>query len=395
MHFLFITTTNVATNPRLFKEIRLCQELGFCSTVIQFNIGGWSELETERLKKMLFDTAFIEISAKRKPFLKWILSSLIEFCLNLIPIKFLGVKYLSYSINKRSYLINRELNKNNVQFDWVIAHNPGAFFSAWEYSIRNNCKLGLDIEDYHPGEYNDAFFSERMLKMMEHLLPQADYCSFASPLIQTEIEKHIPNHSSNWFTVVNGFPKSEFKMPNRTKSAKIKMIWFSQNISPGRGLENFISLMGEFEDDIELHIVGDLAEKNRKLLFNDGHKCIIHPPMNQVDLHQFLSTFTVGLVTDPPINRNRELAITNKIIAYSQAGLYILSISADGHNEFLNESELNYRIIENDKREIRQALLYLISNYSAIVDNQYKKYEYAQINAWESINGKLIETWQN
>ena len=117
--------------------------------------------------------------------------------------------------------------------------------------------------------------------------------------------------------------------------------------------------------------------------------------MKQMELHQFLSAFTVGLVTDPPVNRNRELAITNKIIAYSQAGLYILSVSADGHNQFLKESELNYRIIENDKKEIRQALLYLITNYGNITDFQYKQYKYAHVNAWESINGILAETWQN
>jgi glycosyltransferase involved in cell wall biosynthesis len=392
---LFITTSNLATNPRLTKELKLAVQNDFKTTVLQFILPGWSEIVSDDLKRQFSNTEFIELSASRKPYLDWLLSSWLEYLLRKAPCKLMNVRLLAYSLSKRSYLILNKLSKVCDNYDWVIAHNPGAFYPSFIFAKQKKCKLGLDIEDYHPGEYNDSDLTKRMLKMMEYVLPKADYCSFAAPLIQLEVEKHIPNHSSNWFTVINGFPQSEFTEPKRIKYAKLKVVWFSQNINPGRGLEKFISVMREFEDDIELHLVGELCSDNRKLLFNDSHNIIIHAPMKQMELHQFLSTFTVGLVTDPPINRNRELAITNKIIAYSQAGLYILSVSADGHNQFLKEGEFNYRIVENDKKEIRQALLDLISNYSTIVDYQYKNYEYAKINAWESINSKLTETWQN
>lgn len=393
---LFITTSNLASNPRLLKELRLSIGVFIKIDVVQFSHGGWSDKITEKLKKDFSNVNFVELSATRKPFAKWIFCTVLEEILKKVNLKCLNLKFLSFSLNKRTIILNHFLKKLNAHYDWVIAHNPGTFYPAYIFSKRNNCKLGLDIEDYHPGEYNVSDLSIRMLKMMEYILPKADYCSFAAPLIQLEVEKHIPKHSSNWFTVINGFPQSEFTEPKRIKSAKLKVIWFSQNINPGRGLEKFISVIGEFEDDIELHLVGELCDDNRELLFNDNRRnIIIHSPMKQMELHQFLSTFTVGLVTDPPINRNRELAITNKIIAYSQAGLYILSVSADGHNKFLKESEFNYRIVENDKQEIRKALLDLISNYSTVVNYQYKNYEYAQINAWESINGKITETWQN
>jgi glycosyltransferase involved in cell wall biosynthesis len=392
---LFITTSNLASNPRLLKELRLSIGVFIKIDVVQFSLGGWSDKITEKLKKDFSNVNFIELSATRKPFAKWILSTGIELLLKKVCYKFLNARFLSFSLNKRSFILNRFLKDLCIHYDWVIAHNPGAFLPAYEFAKRNGCKLGLDIEDYHPGEYNASDLSNRMSKMMKYVLPKADYCSFAAPLIQLEVEKHIPNHSSNWFTVINGFPRSEFTEPKRIKSAKLKLIWFSQNINSGRGLEKFISVIGEFEDDVELHLVGELCDNDRKLLFNDSRNIIIHAPMKPMELHQFLSTFTVGLVTDPPINRNRELAVTNKIIAYSQAGLYILSVSADGHNQFLKESKFNYRIVENDKKEIRQALLYLIANYDSIADCQHKQYEYGDVNAWESINCKLTETWQN
>ncbi len=393
---LFITTSNLASNPRLLKELRLSIGVFVKIDVVQFSLGGWSDEITEKLKKDFSNVNFIELSAIRKPFAKWIFSTCIELLLKKVSYKFLNARFLSFALNKRSFILNRFLKDLCIHYDWVIAHNPGAFVSAYEFAKRNGCKLGLDIEDYHPGEYNDSDLSNRMLKMMKYVLPKADYCSFAAPLIQLEVEKHIANHSSNWFTVINGFPQSEFTEPQKIKSAKLKVIWFSQNINPGRGLEKFISVMGEMKDDIELHLVGELCENNRKLMFNDnGHNIIIHAPMKQMELHRFLSTFTVGLVTDPPINRNRELAVTNKIIAYSQAGLYILSVSADGHNQFLQESELDFNIVGDNNNEIRKAIVALIENYENIESGKNKQYDYAKKYSWESINPAIIEAWNN
>lgn len=64
---------------------------------------------------------------------------------------------------------------------------------------------------------------------------------------------------------------------------------------------------------------------------------------------------------DPAINKNRELAIINKIIAYAQAGLYIVYISTPGQNEFLNTSTLKYIIIEYDEISIKKCMIRLIS----------------------------------
>ena len=385
----------MATNPRLVKELHLARSVFKKIDVIEFSLGGWSDGLTKILKLDFPDIDFFDLSGTRKPWWRWFFVSIIEKISKNIHINLLDINYIAYSLNKRTIILNNYVSNLEGNYNWVIAHNPGAFYPAFQLAKKYNSKLGLDIEDYHPGEYNDSDLTNRMLKMMEYVLPKADYCSFAAPLIQLEVEKHIPNHSSNWFTVINGFPQSEFTEPKGIKYAKLRVIWFSQNISTGRGLENFISVMGEFENDIELHLVGELSNENRKLMFNSRHNFIIHAPMKQMELHHFLATFTVGLVTDPPINRNRELAITNKIIAYSQAGLYILSVSADGHDQFLTESELNYRIIENKKKEIRQALVYLISNHDAIKNCQHKQYKYACVNSWEAINRKLTETWQN
>jgi glycosyltransferase involved in cell wall biosynthesis len=392
---LFITTSNLATNPRLVKEIELANSLNFNCTVIQFKLGNWSDAMTDGIKLNFKNTNFIELNATRNPFLPWLFSSLIEMGFNLIYFEFFGLRLTSYSLNKRSILLNLKLNKNNKKYDWIIAHNPGAFFPAYTFSKRTECKLGLDIEDYHPGETNDFKKSQRMLKMMKEILPKANYCSFAAPLIQKELEKDISHESKKWFTILNGFSQSEFKVPTQKKSQKLKIVWFSQNISPGRGLEKFISVINSLHNDIELHLIGDLSNENRVLLLQNHEGIVIHNPISQKELHHFISQFDVGLVADPPNNKNRELAVTNKIIAFAQAGLFIVSVSSFGQNDFLYRSNLNYQIIKYSEEEIKSCLKKLKIDYQIKGINKLNQYNVAQKYAWEEINMPLIEAWNS
>ncbi len=362
--------------------------------VVQFSLGGWSDRITEKLKRDFHLISFVELSATRRPILTWALSTLQELVLKKINYKWLNGKLLSFSLNKRSIILSRYLRQNINHYDWIIAHNPGAFYPAYEIANRINCKLGLDIEDYHPGEYIQSALSERMLEMMKCILPQAHYCSFAAPLIQKEIEFKIPNKTKRWFTVINGFSQTEFIEPLQRKSDKIKMVWFSQNITPGRGLEKFIQVMSEFKDVIEFHLIGDLSVTNKDLLFKSNAEIIIHPPMLQAALHKFLSSFHVGLATDPPINRNRELAITNKLLAYAQAGLFIISISAQGQNEFLEQSGLNFTILENEENQIKQCLNGLVECYRKDKFNSRSQFDIAKKYSWESMNSELIKVWK-
>jgi hypothetical protein len=66
---LFITTSNLASNPRLLKELRLSIGVFKKIDVVQFSLGGWTDEITEKLKLDYGQVNFIELDAKRKPFL--------------------------------------------------------------------------------------------------------------------------------------------------------------------------------------------------------------------------------------------------------------------------------------------------------------------------------------
>jgi hypothetical protein len=114
--------------------------MNFKILVIQFIFQGWS---CELTKKLMFKHSyvdFINISADRSPFYPWFLSSMFNLLLRVIPKGFLNLKLLSYRASNRSILLYHKLKKLTNEFNFVIAHTPGAFHSAYNFASKNGMK---------------------------------------------------------------------------------------------------------------------------------------------------------------------------------------------------------------------------------------------------------------
>ncbi len=395
-HILFISTHNLATNPRLVKEIELALKNDIKVTILVCSFNNWSNELNEIIKQRLIPFVnIIEVDASRKSFIKWIYITFIQLLYKLkYKLGFKNAETLSYAIIKRGILLDQVLKKHSAKYNYIIAHNPGAFYPALKFAEKVGAKLGLDIEDYHPGESTSKVENKKMLLLMQQMLPKAEYCSFAAPLIKAESEKYIAKNGKPWVTILNGFPESEFISPVDNKNDKLKLVWFSQNITHGRGLEKLIPIVNELAGNVELHLIGDLTATNRETLIPNEKGIVIHSPVSQLQLHKMLAEFDIGLAFDPALNKNRELAITNKIIAYAQAGLYIVSISTPGQNEFLNTSKLNYNIIEYDEISIKKCILKLISLKKTNHLNKDMQFLNGTKYSWEQVSSPLKSIWE-
>ncbi len=391
---LFITTTNLAVNPRLVKELRLACGDGFICTVVQFRLGNWSDAMTDQLKLEFPFVTFRDLSALRRPFLPWLISSLLERLARILPVFFLRGALLAGAVDKRSWLILNTLNKLGQTYNWVIAHNPGAFYPAMVLSKRTGAKLGIDVEDYHPGESNEKNKQVFTLKMMKLTLPISSYCSYASPLIMKEVHKQVGNLSSSHFVVLNSFPKDEFQEPVTTDYTVLKLVWFSQNISSGRGLEMIIPIVDKNSSKIELHLIGSINSEFEKRYIKGMSGIFLYEPVPHKKLHAFLYQFDVGLAIEPGKDENNNLAISNKIIAYAQAGLYILASHTPGQDLFLNESGLQFLQMENTEASIVHAFDMLLQLKENGLINKPMQYSIGSEYCWENISHLLVKTWQ-
>jgi hypothetical protein len=339
-HILFVSTSNLATNPRLVKEIELALEKGYRVTAVVCSFHNWSYALNETVKqKLAASIQLIEAVADRSAFPVWFLSTLLQTFRQLqAKLGFSNVAVLSDVLIKRSILLRWKLNRLKENYQLVIAHNPGAFEPAAAFAKRRGIPLGIDVEDYHPGETTNPDEATKMKLLMQQVLPQANYVSAAAPLILEAVQRDCNNQLRNTFTILNYFNKEEFVTPLPSQQQPLQCVWFSQNIDKGRGLEPLLALLKSFGEEVQLHLYG-----NASALFYESHlsgnpQIFLHPPVPQQQLHQLLALYDVGIaIEDITSNLNRTICITNKLLAYYQAGLYILATDTEAQEQFLRQ----------------------------------------------------------
>jgi glycosyltransferase involved in cell wall biosynthesis len=380
----------LATNPRLVKELYLATGKGFDATVIFFSLGNWSVKLDEEIRTFFPATRFIELSATRKPFFLWLISTMLEKICRLVPYNLLSGYMISIAVSKRSYLLKRSARKLKEQFDWIIAHNPAAFYPAFYHAKKMATNLGIDVEDYHPGETIDSKVSERMRSYMKLVLPNARYCSYASPLIMKEVLHDIPALHKNQFVLLNSFAEKEFALPALNNYEKIRLVWYSQNINEGRGIEKFCSILAKYNTSFELHLYGNMNQQFFDKYLKSLQNLVYHGVVNQKVLHSQLGTYDIGLaIEDGKANLNRQLCITNKILSYMQAGLFVIATDTPAQRALLLDKKRSGIITTLDEPDIEKAFNFINNNITEIRSNKAAIYNEAKSLAWEEESKKM------
>ena len=151
-------------------------------------------------------------------------------------------------------------------------------------------------------------------------------------------------------TIINSFNAEDFKKPKNNSSKIIKCVWFSQHIGPNRGLEKVFAAAKSL-DQIEFHLIGN-PNHNYLETVSIGKNVMLHDIMKQEDLHEFLSQMDIGLALENvEADDNRNICLTNKFLAYVQAGLYVLATDTFGQSQFLNSLDYNAGLIMKSSLE--------------------------------------------
>nr|WP_321410910.1 hypothetical protein [uncultured Carboxylicivirga sp.] len=431
MQVLFLTTNNLATNPRLYKELCYALELGHRCTLIQFKLGNWSDEKSEELGNSVSElgSRIINIDTTPKKKLYWLKWGLLEkFAQNLYPILNNHTKINAMANSRRAFQLLYNALKLNEKPILICAHNLATLYPAWKLSQKWNIPFVFDVEDYHPGEFirfDTHNEKQRREFLMKKLLPQASALTSASPLIREYTLKLIGGHP-NHKVILNSFPSSEFitpksydLMPNTSNA--LRLVWFSQKISFGRGLEQLLealTLLFKSSDlltyqPINLTLIGDLDPNfNQQIIqpflqslkSNDlspdsyrGYQPInlrLIEPLSQPDLHAELANHDIGLALEfNTTDLNRKLCLTNKIIAYAQAGLFILATDTPAQKQFMDTDTNRGCISGQTVIELKNSLLNLMSIAESIRGKRQERFEKGKELAWEQERTKLITIW--
>ncbi len=396
---LFISSTNLTTNPRLLKELKLAVNQGFGIDFIGFRLRNWSDdIDKELIKNINANFYYIDIT--RKNFISWFLSSLIEQIAKKIQLFFSkSLKINAFAHSKRSFLLSGQMKKINKNYDLIVAHTLATLYPAYKRSKKLNIPFIFDIEDYHPGEaIGKQAESEkaRRIFLMKKLLPKAAYITYASPLIGEYSLKLVKNYPENRHQLINNcFSADEFQF-KQTERKKIKFVWFSQNIAAGRGLELVIPALKKFQNKIELHLIGNLYQSFYDDFLSKHSDFIrIHKPLPQKDLNLKLTEFDIGLAIELNTGDfNRQICLTNKIWAYFQSGLYILASNTSAQLQFIEKHENCGIIAQQNTNSFINKISEIIDTIDTIRENKKTRFEYAKNFAWEQESLKLLQIWK-
>ena len=395
---LFILSGNLSTTPRALKSLSFLLSNGYeCKIILVNRAEQWQKKDMILLHEHGYNITSINLG--RKPLFPWLIATIIEkISLVLYPFFKKSIIISVNASNKSSIILNKYIKKKKLcDYDLVLGFGSGALFPSFKIAKKYNIPFGLDIEDYFPGEFirKDVINEKRRREfLMGKILPLAEFLTFSSPLIAEESMKIIGGHK-NYQVILNTFNESEFFSPEQ-KNGKLKLIWFSQKITSGRGLELLFDAVSEIFD-IELTLVGSIdPEFYSRISLELRNRINFIPALNQKELHLELGKYDVGLALElDSADKNRQLCLTNKIFAYAQAGLYILATDTFAQSQFMKINPVLGIVCKQSSDSIKQILLMIIDKQQTIRAKAQDRYFAAKELSWgkESIKlNKILKT---
>ncbi|MAY82582.1 MAG: hypothetical protein CMP59_00450 [Flavobacteriales bacterium] len=342
-------------------------------------MGDWSDqLDNQIVDKYQLD--IVNIPAGRQDLAFWLKASLVNRVLSYILPSLLSIRLLAFASSKRCWQLFQTLKDEEFKFDHIEAHTLGALFPSYFFAKQNFKTFSFDVEDFHPGEVihiQPEWEKKRRYRIMRTILPSAKFITAASPLIARETESLL--NGKEVLTVNNSFFQSEFAKPKKSERKEpLRLIWFSQNITDGRGLDLILDNFDRFKDQISLTLVGNMNPS----YFEEriaGKAVEIISPLPQIELHRMLADYDIGLLLEKSnVDLNKDICLANKLFAYIQSGLYVLATDTLGHKEFFDQYPQLGSLTAQNSENLGLLLKKLIDRKDHIREMKESRFEFSK-----------------
>ncbi len=335
-----VSSGHLASNPRLVKEADALAEAGYRASVVAVqHMGQLSKLDAGLVRARSWPLVTVSFDPRVRPWLNaW--SGLRNRACRGLP-EWTWPLTATRAVGRVAPELARAAGE--VESDLVIAHNLAALPAAASAARRRGARLGFDLEDFHSGELAATPANRKAIRLLEWLerrfLGRCDYLTAASPGIAREYAVKYALREPT--AVLNVFPLSEAPPTRRPPDATPgpSLYWFSQTVGPERGLEDAVDALAKTRTPAHLHLRGlpaagypeRLRERARRLGVSDRlHFLGLAEPGEMVRL---ASAYSAGLALEQPVNRNREICLTNKLFTYWLAGIPVIASGTEGQEE--------------------------------------------------------------
>ena len=370
---VIVSGIQIINNPRVVKEATLLSKAGYDVEVIGAIFDSNSK---KRINKIVENQDWLHIPvvdmSMENPFTK------LDFMIARIKLRF--SYFLKEKLNieiytQLGYYVNRIYGiAKKRKADLYIVHLEQALWVGQKL-IRDGYKVAIDFEDWYSEDGLPADRAKKPEKLMKtyesYLLKNAIYSSTTSKSLSQALCSYYSCPAPT--VIYNSFPtkernKIDEKVLDRKNTSIPSIVWFSQTIGPGRGLEQLIDAINDINIPFELHIRGDdIRGFGKKLLSKASKdtvaKIFLHPQVSEEELLSRISEHDIGYCGDLGDCKSRDFTITNKMMEYLRAGIAVLASDTAGHKEIKNLVRNSIRIFtQHSKESLINELMSLLSD---------------------------------
>jgi hypothetical protein len=145
---------------------------------------------------------------------------------------------------------------------------------------------------------------------------------------------------------------------------------------------------------VELHLYGNVDEDFKKLNLEGIDNILLHGLVSQQQLHKQLAMYDVGLALEPAKDKNNNLAISNKLLSYLQAGLYVVATNTLAQENYLLDFQNHFISINISKKKNNiQILRQLVIEKEEIRRKRKLRFLQFKEKAWEVESKALTTIW--
>ncbi len=236
-----------------------------------------------------------------------------------------------------------------TEADLYVAHSEQGLYAAWQLMRQGRC-VGVDMEDWFSEDLLPHARRSRPLKLLRfleaELLRHGAYASCPSRAMSAALAAAYDGIAP--IVLYNAFALAERqafdgRRRDRRDPAVPSIIWYSQTLGPGRGIEDLIAALPFLTSPAEIHLRGRAAAGfdawiRSRLPQAWQQRVFLHPLVANDELASRVAEHDIGFAGEVPYCRSRDLTITNKMLHYLLGGLAVVASDTAGQREVAQQA---------------------------------------------------------
>ena len=272
--------------------------------------------------------------------------------------------------------------------------------------LKEGERVAIDLEDWYsedlPSKDRKTRPNYLIRRWEKRLLQGGCYATTTSHVLGSALSEAYNCPPPK--VVYNTFSKYERnsldgKTIDREDHKTPSIVWFSQTVGPGRGLETLVDALSEVKTPIQIHIRGRCrpgyeASLRARISCDSKHQIFFHPCVPHHQLLSRLAEHDIGFAGELSHCRSRDLTITNKIFQYLLAGLVVLASNTAGQKEISDAHPNLLHTFQGDSStSLASVLNQLNADQSQIQTDKEEAIKLAETKyCWEESKNILLTT---